>query len=103
KPGAPKEVRGEFRSIATTVPGVRICEHLPRSARIMDRLAVVRSVHHPMRNHNSAAVEALCGRTPLGGDQELLSDDSNSFPCYGSALNYLKPGRPAVPTHVALP
>jgi hypothetical protein len=103
KPDAPKEVRGEFQSIATKVPGIRVCEHLPRSARVADKLAVVRSMHHPMRNHNAAAVEALCGRTPLGGDQELLNDDANSFPCYGAALNYLKPGRRDVPTHVALP
>ena len=103
KPNAPKEVRGEFRSIATTVPGVRVCEHMPRSARVVDKLAIVRSVHHPMRNHNAAAVEALCGRTPLGGDQELLNDDANSFPCYGAALNFLKPGKAHIPTHVALP
>jgi Protein of unknown function (DUF1501) len=56
-----------------------------------------------MRNHNSAAVEALCGRTPLKGDLELLSDDPNSFPSYGAALSYLKPGRAHIPTHVALP
>ncbi|MSR55305.1 MAG: DUF1501 domain-containing protein [Gemmataceae bacterium] len=103
KPNAPKEVRGEFQSIATKVPGIRICEHMPRSSRIVEKLAIVRSVHHPMRNHNAAAVEALCGRTPLGGDQELLNDDANSFPCYGAALNFLNPGRHNVPTHVALP
>src|SRR5262245_22898567 len=55
KPSAPREVRGEFRPIATRVPGLQIGEHLPRCARVMDRLAVVRSLHHPMRNHNSAA------------------------------------------------
>src|SRR5437016_14472235 len=65
KPGAPQEVRGEFRPIATRVAGVHISEHLPHTARIVDRLAIIRSLHHPMRNHNSAAVEALCGRTPL--------------------------------------
>src|SRR5690349_16217949 len=54
KPHAPREVRGEFRPIATRVPGVHICEHLPRCARVMDRLAVLRGMHHPMRNHNSA-------------------------------------------------
>src|SRR5439155_6647492 len=62
-----------------------------------------RSFHHPMRNHNSAAVEALCGRTPLRGDLELLADDTNSFPCYGSTLTYLNPGSHDLPTHVALP
>jgi uncharacterized protein (DUF1501 family) len=46
KPEAPEEVRGPFGSIATRVPGVRISEHLPRLAARMDRLALVRSVHH---------------------------------------------------------
>src|SRR6185437_16112384 len=44
KPDAPAEIRGEFKPIATNLPGVRICEHLPRVARRMDRLAVVRSL-----------------------------------------------------------
>ena len=56
-----------------------------------------------MRNHNAAAVEALCGRTPLKGDLELLADDPNSFPCYGSILSYALPKRGDVPPHVALP
>jgi hypothetical protein len=103
KPQAPAEIRGEFRPIATRVPGVQISEHLPWCARITDKLAIVRSLHHPMRNHNAAAVEALCGRTPLKGDLELLADDPNSFPCYGSTLSYFAPGQHEVPAHVALP
>ncbi len=104
KPSAPLEVRGEFKSIATSVPGIRISEHLPHSAKVMDRLCVIRSAHHPMRNHNSAAVEALCGRTPLRGDLELLANDpTTDFPCFGSALTYLKGPLPNVPSHVALP
>jgi hypothetical protein len=103
KPDAPAEVRGEFKSIATKVPGLRICEHLPRTARLTDKLAIIRSMHHPMRNHNSAAVEALCGRTPLKGDLELLADDPNSFPNYGAVLSYLARQRSEVPLHVALP
>jgi Protein of unknown function (DUF1501) len=104
KPHAPAEVRGEFKSIATSVPGVHISEHLPRCAKVMDRLAVIRSAHHTMRNHNSAAVEALCGRTPIKGDLELLANDpTTDFPCYGSALTYLKNASPSVPPHVALP
>ena len=43
--------------------------------------------HHTMRNHNAAAVEALCGRTPVKGDLELLANDPTvDFPCFGSAL-----------------
>ncbi len=103
KPSAPAEVRGEFRPIATSVPGIHIGEHLPRTARIMHKLAIVRSLHHPMRNHNSAAVESLCGRTPLRGDLELLANDPNSFPCFGAALDFLSPASRAMPMHVALP
>jgi hypothetical protein len=104
KPHAPAEVRGEFKPVATRVPGVHVCEHLAQSAKIMDRLAVIRSAHHTMRNHNSAAVEALCGRTPIKGDLELLADDpTTAFPCYGSALTYLKGATPSIPPHVALP
>jgi uncharacterized protein (DUF1501 family) len=103
KPNAPREVRGEFRPIATRVPGIQICEHMPMTAAIADRLAIVRSLHHPMRNHNSAAVEALCGRTPERGDLELLAADPNSFPTYGAVLSHQALGRPGVPTHVSLP
>src|SRR5207302_9820482 len=102
-PAAPREIRGECRPPATRVPGVHISEHLPHTARVVDRLAIIRSLHHPMRNHNSAAVEALCGRTPLRGDLELLANDPNSFPCYGSALAALAPPSAAMPPHVALP
>ena len=46
KPDAAAEVRGPFGSIATTIPGVRISEHLPRLADRMDRVALIRSIHH---------------------------------------------------------
>jgi hypothetical protein len=103
KPDAPAEVRGEYRTIATAVPGVRLCEHLPRTARLLDHVALVRSLHHPMRNHNSAAAEALTGRTPAGGDQELLSDDPRGLPTLGSAITYALGPRAHVLPYVALP
>jgi hypothetical protein len=104
KPAAPAEVRGEFQSIATSVPGLRICEHLPRTATWIHKLALVRGFHHPMRNHNSGAVEALCGRTPVKGDLELLSNDPTvDFPCYGAALSRLLGSQGTAPAHVALP
>ena len=103
KPNAPAEIRGEFGSIATSVPGLRVCEHLPQTARVMDRLAIVRSMHHPMTNHNAAAFTALCGRNPLKGDLELLSNDRNDPPCYGAMLSATLPERRGLPTFVALP
>ncbi len=104
KPQAPLEIRGEFKGIGTSVPGLHISEHLPRCAKIMDRVAVIRSAHHTMSNHNAAAVEALCGRTPLRGDLELLSNDpTTDFPCFGSAVSYLSDRGTPVPPFVALP
>ena len=104
KPAAPAEIRGEFAPIATSVPGVQICEHLPRLARLADKLAIVRSLHHGMRDHNAAAVEMLCGHTPREGDVSIFADHANSFPCYGSAISrLLGASRPGFPAHVALP
>jgi hypothetical protein len=103
KPKAPREVRGEFRPIATNVPGIEVCEHMPHSARVVDRLAIVRSVHHPMTNHNAAAFAALSGRNPAKGDLELLGNDRNDPPCLGSTLSHGLPARPGLPTFVALP
>jgi hypothetical protein len=103
KPGAPAEVRGVFRPIATSVPGMQVCELLPSCARVMHKMTIVRSMHHGMRNHNSAAVEVLCGRTPLAGDGELLADSGNNFPCYGAVVSQELPRPRGVPSHVALP
>ncbi len=103
KPNAPAEIRGQFASIATSVPGIRICEHLPQTASVTDHLAIVRSMHHPMTNHNAAAFTALCGRDPLKGDLELLSNDRNDPPCCGAVLSATMRERPGLPTFVALP
>ena len=103
KPDAPREVRGEFQAIATNVPGIHVSEHMPHSARVVDRLAIVRSVHHPMTNHNAAAFAALSGRTPAKGDLELLANDRNDPPCLGSVLSHELPERLGLPTFVALP
>jgi hypothetical protein len=69
----------------------------------MDRLAVIRSMHHPMTNHNAAAFTALCGRNPLKGDLELLSNDRNDPPCYGAILSATLAERKGLPNFVALP
>ncbi|MFO1019197.1 MAG: DUF1501 domain-containing protein [Planctomycetales bacterium] len=104
KPNAPKEVRGNYQPIATNAPGIQVCEHLPLCARIMDKVSIIRSMHHPMTNHNAAVVEALCGRTPVKGDLELLANDPMvDFPCYGSAADFLLPRHKTIPTHIALP
>jgi Protein of unknown function (DUF1501) len=62
KPAAPVEVRGDFRPIATTVPGVQVCEHLPLLAQQMERVCLVRSMHHQMPVHGPACSEMYTGR-----------------------------------------
>src|ERR1700720_2468447 len=61
KPDAPVEIRGEFQSIATSVAGTTIAEHLPRLAAMADRYAIVRSVNHPDNDHAVGACLALTG------------------------------------------
>ena len=103
KPDAPAEVRGEFRPIATSVPGVRIREHLPRLARLMHKIALVRSVTHSARLHDSAAIHALTGRPLDGPDRELFAPLPQACPSYGSAVPYLSPGANATPLASLVP
>jgi hypothetical protein len=62
KPDAPEQIRGEFRPIATSVPGIEICEHLPMLARQAGRFCLVRSMTHHMPVHGPAASEMYSGR-----------------------------------------
>ena len=64
KPDAPDDIRSPYQSIQSAVPGLPVCEHLPRMAKIMDRVTIIRSVHHKMKHHNSAGYYALSGHEP---------------------------------------
>ena len=66
KPGAPAEIRGEFQPTATRVPGIELCEHLPRLAQSMDKLCLVRSMTHRMNVHGPACSEVFTGREYFG-------------------------------------
>jgi uncharacterized protein (DUF1501 family) len=102
KPDAPPEVRGEFQSIATKVPGFRICEHLPRLAARADRYALVRSLAHREYNHLVATHHVLTGHPQPGAffDKVASRDD---WPCYASALDHLRPRHDGIPSGVNLP
>jgi hypothetical protein len=64
KPAAPVEIRGQFRPIATRLPGVHFSENLPRLARIADKLAVVRSIRHDQGNHGAGNHYMMTGAPP---------------------------------------
>ena len=89
KPEAASEVRGEFKPISTVVPGLQICEHLPRMAQVMDKVALIRSVHHKASLHDSASIQTLTGRPLEGTDRELFAPLPQFYPSFGSAVAYM--------------
>lgn len=99
KPDAPAEVRGPFASIPTAVPGIRVCEHLPLQARLMDRLTLIRSVDCRSSNHTPITMQAgnpLARRTDDG-------KDGGGYPSMGSvAARFRGPNDPALPAFVGL-
>ncbi len=92
KPHGPSEVRGQFGAIDTSVAGVQFCELLPESARLMDKLAVVRSISHPNANHVQAALAAQTGHSHPR-NLEALGDfppASTDFPPVGAVLDSIR-------------
>jgi uncharacterized protein (DUF1501 family) len=101
KPDAPVEIRGEFRPIATSLPGVQLCEHLPRLSRHMHRATLVRSMNHSVNNSHAAAVyAALTGhdRGEQGGGAK-----PTDHPGPGAVLAKLRPPPAGTLPYVALP
>jgi hypothetical protein len=101
KPGAPPEIRGEFKPRATNVPGIQVTEHLPRLARCADQYAIIRSLSHGDSSHGSAGHAMLTGRLPkVQGEVGPTADD---FPHYGATLAHLRPPSGVVAPFVSLP
>lgn len=88
KPEAPDNVRGEFRPIATNVPGIFISELLPRLARLADKYAIVRSVHHGHSSHNAGMYWSIAGR-PYRIDSTLINPSRSDFPSLGTLVGWL--------------
>jgi hypothetical protein len=107
KPNAPADIRGPFQSIPTAIPGVRISEHLPAIAKILDKTTLVRSLTHAHPIHGVAY--ALTGIDRVDIPMELNRRDTRHWPSIGSALEYLdeqdhpRAAPPAIPNNVHLP
>ncbi len=97
KPDAPAEIRGEFRPISTRVPGIQICEHLPKLADRTDKLAIVRSMSHTDVDHLTATHYLLTGQAPPK-TTELRGD----WPHAGAVLARLGRGHGPLPPFVSL-
>jgi len=102
KPDAPAEIRGPFKPIATNVPGIRFCELLPRTARLADKLAIVRSLATNDDNHDVSGYWILTGYPYGRGSARQIKP--TDWPYFGSIVKMLKPSErlPAL-TSVWLP
>jgi len=88
KPNAGSNVRSIFRPIATSTPGIHLSEHMPEIAKRMDKLAVVRSVHHKAADHRQAAYWNLTGHQPRTLGAPPSPPTREDWPCLGSMVSY---------------
>jgi hypothetical protein len=102
KPDAPEGIRGPHRPISSKADGIQVSEHLPKTAAVMDKVTLIRSMHHTMKNHNSAGYYALSGHAPPTDDQRLR-DSLDLFPSYASMVDKLAPGHGEMPTAISYP
>lgn len=102
KPEAPVEIRGQFKTISTRTPGLAICEHLPQIAARSHQWALVRSMAHHENNHLLATHQVLTGAEMPGAKPDQVAS-RNDWPCYASALDYLRPRTDGIPSGVTLP
>lgn len=91
KPESPSEIRGDFQPITTATNGLLISEHLPRMARLADRITVIRSLHHSIPAHEPATVLMTSGNVPT---------PALKYPSLGSLAARLLPNEPGVPPYV---
>jgi hypothetical protein len=101
KPDGPSPARGEFAAIATTVPGISIGELLPRSAQVMNKVALVRSLSHGHPDHVVASLPALTGHPhpPTDDGRPDFPPAPTDFPPVGAVLDRLRPSQ-RLPTWV---
>jgi len=94
KPQAPSEVRGPFNSIGTNLTGIRISEHLPHTARMFDKLALIRSMTSPFGVHNFAVQYLMTGYQPT---------PAIDYPIMGSVVAHLRRQAGILPANIAIP
>ncbi len=101
KPDAPQEIRGPYQAIETVAPGIRFGSPMHHTAKVADRLAVIRSMTHKFTNHIAGTYITLTGsENQQDRDREAHADD---FPGPGAILNHIQDGPTRVPVSVSLP
>lgn len=104
KPDAPVEYRGEFSPIATAVPGIRIGEHLPRLAGHVDKLAIVRSMHHRSSAHGKGMYWNITGHPSEQAEIAVNQPPSRlDWPCLGAMVAKFRTAPAGFPSAIQLP
>ncbi len=104
KPDAPPEVRGDLRPIASNVPGIQVGELMPRTARLLDKLCVLRAVSTNDNAHSSSGYWMLTGVPHLPMNSENAKPGApNDWPCVGAVVQKLRSGRNGFPAALTLP
>jgi hypothetical protein len=93
KPDAPEDIRGEFSTIATAVPGVRFSELVPHTARWMHKIGLVRTMAHTHNDHGRGSYWMFTGYPYLGSVPDVNSMSRADMPHMGSIVAKLAPGR----------
>ena len=101
KPDAPKEIRGEFTPIPTSVPGVHFCETVPKIAKIADKITIVRSICHKDPNHGGGNHYLMTGApTPVPVGCGAFVTFQHSF---GSVVSFKRGVRKGLPAYMVTP
>lgn len=103
KPGAPEEIRGEFRPIPTRSDGIEICEHLPQLARRSHKWALLRSLTHPSNDHSAGHHIMLTGRSELPPGFDGTKPKSSDWPSIAALTGALMSSRNNLPPAIVLP
>ncbi len=100
KPDAPKEIRGEFGSMKTSVPGVHFCDKVPNLAKVMDKMTIVRSISHKDPNHGGGNHYMMTGRpTPVPVNCGAFV---TFHPSFGSMVSYERGIHKGLPPYMSL-
>ncbi len=100
KPRAPVEIRGPLGTVATSIPGVAFSELMTHQAKIADKLAIIRSIHHNSNSHDPSSHLTQSGYYK----RAAIKGGPNEMPCLGSVIAKVRgSNQPAVPAYVAIP
>lgn len=104
KPDAPAQIRGEFGAIASRTPGLDVCELMPKTAGLTDKLAVLRAVASGDNSHSSSGYQMLTGvpHIPLSREN-VVSKPPNVWPSLGAIVRTLREDRGGLPAAITLP